>query len=130
MSMRNEGLCFEWHPGHHVNDNDLLSVTSNNDMNNVGGNNDDTIPDPNLALTIDDTPTPESNTSMQWDDNSILEVELATQIDNLSISPYNLVDLTTPYPLDDEHSMLEHTMENGSIVQLMMDDMTHAVPFV
>ena len=56
MNIRNRGLCFEWHPGRHVNDVNLLSAASNNDLDNAGRNDDDIILDPNPALTIDDIP--------------------------------------------------------------------------
>ena len=99
-------------------------------MDNTGKNDVDHIPDANPVLIIDEMQPAEAYTLIQQDDDSVLEVELATHNDDSSMSSPDLVDLTKPNPLDDEHLMLMHTTENRSIDELTMNDTPHFAPSI
>ena len=55
-------------------------------------------------------------------------VEPATQDEDMSIFSSNLIDLTTPDLLGDEHYTLEHTMGYELTDELTVNDMAQMIP--
>ena len=58
MNMRGLGLVFEWHLGHHVNDDNPWPTANDDDVNDTLGEDEVLIPNPHPVLTVNDVHLP------------------------------------------------------------------------